>query len=78
MRINKIEIVPIPVAIGIDINGYRSVLGSQSGDKDSASPSRRQFFKDLKNSGLNGSSVNLGIINGLSGLEKGFKEEFSK
>jgi len=76
MRINKIEIVPILVAIGVDINGYRSVLGFQSGDKESAS-SWRQFFKDLKNRGLNGSSVNLGIMDGLSGLEKVFKEEFS-
>ena len=75
MRINKIEIVPILVAIGVDINGYRSVLGFQSGDKESAS-SWRRFFKDLKNRGLNGSTVELGIMDGLSGLEKVFKEEF--
>ena len=75
MRINKIEIVPILVAIGVDINGYRSVLGFQSGDKESAS-SWRQFFKDLKSRGLNGSIVKLGIMDGLAGLEKVFKEEF--
>jgi putative transposase len=75
MRIKKIETVPVLVAIGVDINGYRSVLGFQSGDKESAS-SWRQFFKDLKNRGLNGSSVKLGIMDGLAGLEKVFKEEF--
>ena len=75
MRINKIETVPILVAIGVDINGYRSVLGFQSGDKESAS-SWRQFFKDLKSRGLNGSSVKLGVMDGLAGLEKVFKEEF--
>ena len=75
MRIKKIELVPILVAIGVDINGYRSVLGFQSGDKESAS-SWRQFFKDLKNRGLDGSTVELGIMDGLSGLEKVFKEEF--
>ena len=75
MRIKKIGTVPVLVAIGVDINGYRSVLGFQSGDKESAS-SWRQFFKDLKNRGLNGSSVKLGIMDGLAGLEKVFKEEF--
>ena len=75
MRIKKILTVPVLVAIGVDINGYRSVLGFQSGDKESAS-SWRQFFKDLKNRGLNGSSVRLGIMDGLAGLEKVFKEEF--
>ena len=75
MRIKKIQTVPVLVAIGVDINGYRSVLGFQSGDKESAS-SWRQFFKDLKSRGLNGSSVKLGIMDGLAGLEKVFKEEF--
>ncbi|MDA8273399.1 MAG: transposase [Deltaproteobacteria bacterium] len=51
MRIKKIQTVPIPLAIGVALNGYRSVLGFQSGDKESAS-SWRQFFKDLKRRGL--------------------------
>ena len=75
MRIKKIQTVPVLVAIGVDINGCRQVLGFQSGDKESAS-SWRQFFKDLKSRGLNGSSVKLGIMDGLAGLEKVFKEEF--
>ena len=75
MRIKKIQTVPVLVAIGVDINGYWQVLGFQSGDKESAS-SWRQFFKDLKSRGLNGSSVKLGVMDGLSGLEKVFNEEF--
>ena len=76
MRLSgKIELVPVLVAIGVDINGCRSVLGFQSGDKESAS-SWREFFRDLKSRNLNGSSVSLGIMDGLSGLEKVFKEEF--
>ena len=75
MRIKKIQTVPVLVAIGVDINGCRKVLSFQSGDKESAS-SWRQFFKDIKNRGLNGSSVSLGIMDGLAGLEKVFKEEF--
>ena len=75
MRIKKVQTVPVLVAIGVDINGCRQVLGFQSGDKESAS-SWRQFFKDLKSRGLNGSSVRLGIMDGLAGLEKVFKEEF--
>lgn len=77
MRLSgRIELVPVLVAIGVDVNGYRSVLGFQSGDKESAS-SWREFFKDLKMRNLNGFSVKLGIMDGLSGLEKVFKEEFS-
>jgi len=36
----------------------------------------RESFKDLKARGLDGSSVQLGIMDGLLGLEKVFAEEF--
>ena len=52
------------------------VLGLQSGDKESAS-NWREFFKDLKRRGLQSQLVTLGIMDGLTGLEKVFKEEFS-
>ncbi|RTZ79654.1 MAG: IS256 family transposase, partial [Gammaproteobacteria bacterium] len=38
----------------------------------------REFFKDLKARGLDGTKVTLGIMDGLPGLEKVFKEEFPK
>ena len=53
------------------------VLGLQSGDKESAS-NWRQFFKDLKQRGLGTKGVTLGVMDGLPGLEKVFKEEFPK
>jgi len=78
MRIDRsIEKVPVLVAIGVTQKGHKMVLGFQSGDKESA-PTWREFFKDLKSRGLDGSKVVLGIMDGLPGLEKVFKEEFSK
>ena len=77
MRIGKrIKPVPVLVAIGIKESGHKLVLGLQAGDKESAS-SWREFFKDLKNRGLNSQEVILGIMDGLPGLERVFKEEFT-
>lgn len=72
-----IENTPVLAAIGVTESGARLVLGLQSGDKESAM-NWREFFRDLKSRGLDSSSVRLGIMDGLSGLEKVFKEEFSK
>ena len=78
MRIDgSVEKVPVLVAIGVTEKGQKLVLGLQAGDKESAS-SWREFFKDLKKRGLDGSNMLLGIMDGLPGLEKVFKEEFSK
>ena len=73
----SIELVPVLVAIGVTDQGHKLVLGMQSGDKESSS-SWREFFKDLKSRGLNSQTVTLGIMDGLSGLETVFKEEFSQ
>jgi putative transposase len=76
MRIRKkIQSVPVLVAIGIKESGHKLVLSLQAGDKESAS-NWREFFKDLKSRGLNSEKVILGIMDGLPGLEKVFKEEF--
>ena len=76
MRIRgSIEIVPILVVIGVKEDNTRLVLLIQSGDKESAT-AWREAFKDLKGRGLDGSCVQLGIMDGLSGLEKVFREEF--
>jgi len=77
MRIGKsIETVPVLVAIGVKETGHKLVLGLQAGDKESAS-NWREFFKDLKARGFKGQDVTLGIMDGLPGLERVFKEEFS-
>jgi putative transposase len=78
MRIDgSVEKVPVLVAIGVTEAGQRRVLGFQAGDKESAS-TWREFFKDLKRRGLNGRNMVLGVMDGLPGLEKVFKEEFPK
>ena len=78
MRIGRsIEKVPVLVAIGVTEKGQKRVLGFQSGDKESAS-TWREFFRDLKERGLDSSRVTLGIMDGLPGLEKVFKEAFSR
>jgi len=76
MRVEgSIEKVPVLVAIGVTVDGRRAVLGLQAGDKESAS-NWRELFRDLKRRGLDGSMVTLGIMDGLSGLERVFMEEF--
>ena len=73
MRIGgSIEKVPVLVAIGVTETGHKRVLGFQAGDKESA-PTWREFFKDLKKRGLDGSKMVLGVMDGLPGLEKVFK-----
>jgi len=77
MRIGKsIESVPVLAAIGVKKTGQKIVLGLQAGDKESAS-NWREFFKDLKNRGLHFQDITLGIMDGLPGLERVFKEEFT-
>jgi len=76
MRVDgSIEKVPVLVAIGVTETGRKRVLGFQAGDKESA-PTWREFFKDLKKRGLKGSNMVLGVMDGLTGLQKVFKEEF--
>ena len=76
MRIDRsVEKVPVLVVIGVTKEGHRTVLGLQAGDKESAA-SWRELFKDLKQRGLDAGLISLGIMDGLSGLEKVFEEEF--
>jgi putative transposase len=78
MRVKgSIESVPVLVVIGVTEKGCKRVLGLQRGDKESAS-TWRELFKDLKKRGLNGGSIMLGVMDGLPGLEKVFREEFPK
>ncbi len=74
---DTVEKVPVLAAIGVTESGTRLVLGLQSGDKESAS-NWREFFKDLKRRGLPSHLVKLGIMDGLTGSEKVFKEEFTR
>jgi putative transposase len=76
MRIGgKVVSVPVLVVVSVDRSGMRKVIALQTGDKESAS-CWRELFKDLKQRGLDGSQIELGIMDGLPGLEKVFREEF--
>lgn len=76
MRIDgSVEKVPVLVVIGVTVNGHRTVLALQAGDKESAS-TWRELFKDIKRRGLDSGFVVLGVMDGLPGLEKVFLEEF--
>jgi putative transposase len=78
MRVARtIEKVSVLVVIGVTESGQKQVISLQSGDKESAS-SWRETFKDLKRRGLDNQTVTLGIIDGLPGLEKVFREEFPR
>ena len=78
MRVDRtIEKVSVLVVIGVTEKGQKQVIGIQSGDKESAS-GWRETFKDLKRRGLDSHTVTLGIMDGLPGLEKVFREEFPR
>ena len=78
MRVARsIEKVSVLVVIGVTENGQKQVIGLQSGDKESAA-GWRETFKDLKRRGLDSQTVTLGIMDGLAGLEKVFREEFPR
>lgn len=78
MRVDgSVDKVPVLVVIGVTVQGYKMVLGLQAGDKESAT-SWRELFRDLKDRGLDGGRITLGVMDGLSGLEGVFKEEFPR
>jgi len=72
---DSIEKVCVLVVIAVDKSGHKHIIALQAGDKESAT-TWRELFKDLKTRGLDGSKVELGIMDGLPGLEKVFIEEF--
>ena len=73
---DSVDNISVLAVIEVTHNGFMKVLGLQSGDKESAS-SWREFFKDLKQRGLNTDVVRLVVTDGLPSLETIFKEEFT-
>lgn len=78
MRVGRsVEKVPMLVVIGVLRDGHKVFLALQQGTKDSASI-WREVFVDLKARHLDTERVELGIMDGLAGLEKVFAEEFPR
>jgi putative transposase len=76
MRVDrKVEKLPMLIVVGVTTENQKIFLAIQQGDKESAS-TWREVFKDLKLRGLAAHKVQLGIMDGLPGLEKVFGEEF--
>jgi putative transposase len=74
-RRQSTEKEPALVVLGIDNDNLMSILAMQPGHKDSAD-CWREVFKDLVVRGLDPQSVQIGIMDGLPGLETAFRESF--
>ena len=75
IRRTTVGIEPTLVVVGVDDTGHKSILAMTQGDKDSRS-AWEMVFADLKARGLDGSAVQLGIMDGLPGLGNAFIEAF--
>lgn len=67
---------PSLVVLGIDDKNCMSILAVEPGTKDDVN-SWRAVFAELRSRGLDMASVRIGIMDGLPGLEKLFRETFS-
>ena len=76
-RRGSTEKEPTLVVLGIDSENHMSLLSLEPGNKDSAE-SWRQVFKDLIARGLDSQAVQIGVMDGLPGLETTFRECFAK
>lgn len=74
-RRGSTEKEPSLVVIGLDDKNLMSILTIQPGQKDNAQ-SWREVFADLIKRGLDPSTVRIGVMDGLPGLETAFRESF--
>jgi putative transposase len=74
-RRGSTEKEPALVVIGLNKNNCMSILSIQPGHKDNAA-SWKEVFNDLEKRGLKTSSVRIGVMDGLPGLESAFREHF--
>lgn len=74
-RRGSTEREPSLCVLGVDESNRRSVLAIEPGTRDNVE-SWRAVFRELKARGLDASAVRIGIMDGLPGLEKLFREEF--
>lgn len=76
-RRGSTEKEPTLVVVGIDDRNCTSILTLQAGQKDNPD-SWGVVFEDLIKRGLNANQVQVGVMDGLPGLENKFKEFFKK
>jgi putative transposase len=75
VRRTTVDIEPTLVVLGVDETGRKIVLSMVQGDKDSRA-AWEAVFVDLKERGLDGSRVRVGVMDGLPGLGDAFHEAF--
>jgi len=75
VRRSTVDREPRLIVLGVDEQGCKSVLAMVAGDKDNAR-AWASVFAELKERGLDGSKVVLGIMDGLPGLPDAFREAF--
>lgn len=76
-RRGSTEKEPMLVVLGIAKDNRRSILAIEPGYRDNAD-SWRAVFRDLKRRGLDPLGVQVGVMDGLPGLERVFAEEFPR
>lgn len=74
-RRGSVEKEPSLVVLAIDKSNHKTILAIEPGQRDNVE-SWRSVFRTLKERGLDGSQVKIGVMDGLPGLEKLFIEEF--
>ena len=77
VRRTTVDLEPTLVVVGADETDRKSALAMVQGDKDSR-PAWEMVFAGLKERGLDGSAVRLGVMDGLPGLADAFREAFPK
>jgi putative transposase len=74
-RRGSVEKEPSLVVLAIDQDNHKTILAIEPGQRDNVN-SWRCVFRALKDRGLDGSQVKIGVMDGLPGLEKLFIEKF--
>lgn len=74
-RRGSTELEPMLAVLGVDEAKHRSILAIEPGTRENVD-CWRAVFRSLKQRGLDASAVRVGVMDGLPGLEKLFREEF--
>lgn len=74
-RRGSTEREPSLVVLGVTQTNHRTVLSVDPGTRDNVE-AWRSVFRELKSRGLDSSKIRVGIMDGLPGLERVFREEF--
>ena len=76
-RRDGVEKEPLLIVLGVDETNRRSIIAAEPGCRESKE-AWREVFRSMKHRGFDTSSVRLGIMDGLPGLEEVFREEFPR